>query len=215
MSTLLDVRSSDQEPLPLYSRHDPDSASIRSAAPSYVSDTPTYSSYRAPVSLLPPPLPGQHTIGLPAPRVYAPGFAPELRNRVSGRTSEFTFDISRYSVGARRSVSSSTSGLLSRAPFNIPSSPTSVETGITEYPVQVLPTRPIENTHVSGGVAAERASESTVYRGSEEQEDARRDESRGWNTMLGQMGGWEGRRRSWNMFRENLPRKAKWFGRRR
>ncbi|KAF2275603.1 uncharacterized protein EI97DRAFT_65261 [Westerdykella ornata] len=77
------------EPLPLYTRHDPDALSIRSAAPSYVSETPTYTSRRpshdvsTPTSLLPPRSANQQTRGLPPAR-YAPGF----QSRAPGSVSE-------------------------------------------------------------------------------------------------------------------------------
>ena len=74
ISTSLDI-----EPLPLYSRDDPDASSVRSAAPSYTSDTPSYTSCPErtqeafPSSLLPPQSPEQQTRGLPSPQ-FAPGF---------------------------------------------------------------------------------------------------------------------------------------------
>lgn len=73
MSSLLTIAPPDTEPLPVYSRRDPDSVSLMSSAPSYVSETPSYE-YSLP-SLLPPLRPDQEVArGLvPAPR-YAPGF---------------------------------------------------------------------------------------------------------------------------------------------
>ncbi|KAF2489297.1 hypothetical protein BU16DRAFT_177849 [Lophium mytilinum] len=102
------------EPLPLYQR-DPETASIRSAAPSYVSDAPTYTSRRqsipapnattnspsrlsttpsrattsTPASASPPRL------GLPSPR-YAPGF----QSRAHGSSSDLSahnYNISHWS----------------------------------------------------------------------------------------------------------------------
>lgn len=90
--TLLQMSLRPPSPPPIYSPHDPSlDSDSDSLAPSYTSDTPTYTSYRAPTALLPPPLPGQHTVGLPPPGRYAPGFAPEERNRMSGRTEEFSW----------------------------------------------------------------------------------------------------------------------------
>ncbi|KAF2748656.1 hypothetical protein M011DRAFT_476052 [Sporormia fimetaria CBS 119925] len=73
------------EPLPLYSQHDPDAASIHSGpAPSYVSDVPTYTSRRMSQAacsrppLLPPLSPSQRGPGLP-PANYAPGFESRAR----------------------------------------------------------------------------------------------------------------------------------------
>lgn len=71
------------EPLPLY-RRDPDSISIRSSAPSYVSEAPTYTSRRTSIPLVPSVTYGASSLvecssitergpGLPPVR-YAPGF---------------------------------------------------------------------------------------------------------------------------------------------
>ncbi|CAI6337684.1 unnamed protein product [Periconia digitata] len=94
MTSLLTITPPDMEPLPLYSRRDPDSISILSSAPSYVSETPTYTSHRAapPAPSLPPLLPPlqpnqQASQGLPAPR-YAPGF----QNRAHGSPSAMSID---------------------------------------------------------------------------------------------------------------------------
>lgn len=96
------------EPLPLYSRNDPDAVSIHSACPSYVSETPSYSSRRmsttapvAPTSLLPPLSPTQQTRGLPSPR-YAPGF----QSRAHGSVSDVTAH--NFNIGSWSSTRSST-----------------------------------------------------------------------------------------------------------
>ncbi|KAF2475737.1 uncharacterized protein BDR25DRAFT_300735 [Lindgomyces ingoldianus] len=93
------------EPLPLYQRNDPDTASIHSAAPSYVSETPTYTSRRPSIptsSSLLPPLPVSSTTtpheqarGLPAPR-YAPGFQSRAHGSVSDIDS-LSFNIGSWS----------------------------------------------------------------------------------------------------------------------
>lgn len=154
------------EPLPLYSRNDPDTASILSAAPSYVSETPTYTSRRpsntpavAP-SLLPPLSPTQQTRGLPAPR-YAPGF----QSRAHGSVSEITtlnFNVGSWSnantshnsrqyhaVARRRanqaaSSAASTQTILNSLsavpPPTVPSSsgsPNTSSTNVNAYPVTV------------------------------------------------------------------------------
>ncbi|KAF1960598.1 hypothetical protein CC80DRAFT_261022 [Byssothecium circinans] len=101
MTSLLTIVPPDAEPLPLYSRRDPDTLSIRSAAPSYVSDTPTYTSYRTPTSLLPPLLPHQETTqGLPAPR-YAPGF----QNRANGSIADI--NMNNFNIGGWSSTRTS------------------------------------------------------------------------------------------------------------
>ncbi|KAF9734398.1 hypothetical protein PMIN06_009953 [Paraphaeosphaeria minitans] len=230
MSTLLDVRPPDPEPLPLYSRTDPDTASIRSAAPSYVSDTPTYRSYRTPTSLLPPLSPGQETIGLPAPRVYAPGFAPELRNRAGGSNSDFnitrTVNAKVCSAVARRRTDQATreiEGMLRSLDALPPPSPSpSMDTTSplssslpfppesSLYPVQIVSLSPLEDPHLVGAEAADRARRSRVYREMCAREDELRGhESRSWDFMVGQMSDWDKRRNSWNSFTSNIPSRGK------
>ncbi|KAF2002374.1 hypothetical protein P154DRAFT_148110 [Amniculicola lignicola CBS 123094] len=109
------------EPLPLYSRDDPDAVSIHSAAPSYVSETPTYntSSSRQQnnvptihTSLLPPVDENQQSTprgGLPAPR-YAPGF----QSRAQGSLSDV--NMYNFNVGA---WSSTNRGTNSRQYMNV------------------------------------------------------------------------------------------------
>ncbi|PVI04543.1 hypothetical protein DM02DRAFT_167231 [Periconia macrospinosa] len=105
MTSLLTITPLDAEPLPLYSRRDPDSISLLSTAPSYVSETPTYNStsYPAPTTSLPPLLPPLRPDqevgrGLPAPR-YAPGF----QNR--GNPSHVTMNLFASSNNARQYAS--------------------------------------------------------------------------------------------------------------
>ncbi|KAF2443033.1 hypothetical protein P171DRAFT_54830 [Karstenula rhodostoma CBS 690.94] len=230
MSTLLDVRPPDPDSLPLYSRTDPDTASIRSVAPSYVSDTPTYRSYRTPTSLLPPRSPGQETIGLPAPRVYAPGFAPELRNRAGGANSDFnitrTVNSKQYSAVARRRTAQAradTEAMLNSLSAAPPSpspdsaslfSPSSPDASASAYPVQIAPLSPLEDPHLVGAEAADRARRSRVYREMCAMEaETTGHESRSWDFMVGQMSEWEERRTSWNSFACNVPkRKGRRFG---
>ncbi|KAH7379579.1 hypothetical protein BKA66DRAFT_571396 [Pyrenochaeta sp. MPI-SDFR-AT-0127] len=80
------------EPLPRYSRHEPDATSVRSAAPSYESDRPAYDPQQTPTSLLPPlranELEEQRPTGLPSP-LFAPGF----ENRANSAFYEQTFDL--------------------------------------------------------------------------------------------------------------------------
>ncbi|ORY05830.1 hypothetical protein BCR34DRAFT_604416 [Clohesyomyces aquaticus] len=97
------------EPLPLYSRNDPDAVSIHSAAPSYVSETPTYTSRRPSIpamvssSLLPPlpeSTPREQARGLPAVP-YAPGF----QSRAPGWISDI--DLHSFNVGSWSSTRTS------------------------------------------------------------------------------------------------------------
>lgn len=233
MTSLLHIQPLDAEPLPLYSRNDPDAASIRSAAPSYVSDTPTYQSYHTPTSLLPPLSPNQQVRGLPAPR-YAPGF----QNRAGlGSISDINannFNIGswsstrtsnnskQYSAVARRRANQAQADTqtilnsLSAVPPPLErsgtgNSPTSSTTNVNTYPVQVgsssEPVNPLEDPYLVGEEAAGRARAQRVYREMcLRGEETSRYESRSWDFMCGQMADWEERQKSWNGFRKNVGR---------
>ena len=226
MSTLLDVRPLDPEPLPLYSRQDPDAMSVHSAAPSYVSETPTYSSYRTPTSLLPPQAPNQQSIGLPAPR-YAPGF----QNRGHGAISEYNFNVEswsstrtsnnsrQYNAVARRRANqaqANTAAILNSLSAVPPplerstsaSSPTASSTNLaTSYPVQVGVLSPLEDPYLVGEEAAGKARRARVYREMcLRGEEAKHHEGRSWDFMFGQMSDWEERNKSWGNFRTNVKR---------
>lgn len=84
------------EPLPIY-RRDPETASIRSSAPSYVSEAPAYSSRRP--SLIPSSS-GPRGSGLPAAR-YAPGFQSRAHGSVTDVESH------NYNVGHWSSIRAS------------------------------------------------------------------------------------------------------------
>lgn len=94
VSSLLLVGPQIPEPLPLYTR-DPETSSIRSAAPSYTSAAPSYHS-RRPSHHCPRPQPARRsTVGLP-PSHYAPGF----RAHATGPTSNLEnhrFEVSEWS----------------------------------------------------------------------------------------------------------------------
>ncbi|KAF2113420.1 hypothetical protein BDV96DRAFT_648380 [Lophiotrema nucula] len=185
------------EPLPLYSRHDPhdtDAVSIRSAAPSYVSETPTYASNpRRPsiapavtssTSLLPPLTENQQPSGLPAPR-YAPGF----QSRAQGSISEinmYNFNVGSWSsartgnnsrqynaVAKRRaSQAANTTAILNSLSAVPPpltnGSHSSSSTNLNAYPVQPgsssEPHNPLEDPYLVGEEAAGRARRARVYR---------------------------------------------------
>ncbi|KAF2684359.1 hypothetical protein K458DRAFT_250333, partial [Lentithecium fluviatile CBS 122367] len=231
MTSLLTVTPVDVEPLPLYSRDDPDAISIHSAAPSYVSDTPTYHSQRTPSSLLPPLSPNQQVRGLPAPR-YAPGFQsrdPDRQNNLTLRelnanswSSTRTSNNSRqYNAVARRRANqaqaNTTAILNSLSAVPERSSPSSSTTNVNTYPVQVTtssnePANPLEDPYLVGEEAARRARAQRVYREMcLRGEETRIYESRSWDFMWGQMSDWEERQRNWSTFRR--PRQTKLLGR--
>jgi len=230
MTTLLTLTPVDVEPLPLYSRDDPDAISIHSAAPSYVSDTPTYHSQRTPVSLLPPLTPNQHVRGLPAAH-YAPGFQsrdPSRQNNLSFReinanswSSTRTSNNSRqYNAVARRRANQAqvnTTAILNSLSAVPERSPTSSTTNVSAYPFQVTASsedaaNPLEDPYLVGEEAARRARAQRVYREMcLRGEEAAIYESRSWDFMWAQMADWEERRTEWNNFRR--PRQTKLLGR--
>jgi hypothetical protein len=231
MTSLLTVTALDVDPLPLYSRDDPDAISIHSAAPSYVSDTPTYHSQRTPVSLLPPLSPNQQVRGLPAAS-YAPGFQsrdPSRQNNLSFReinanswSSTRTSNNSRqYNAVARRRANQAqqTTAILNSLSAVPERSPTSSTTNVnaSAYPVQVSssseePANPLEDPYLVGEDAARRARAARVYREMcLRGEEATIYESRSWDFMWGQMSDWEERRKEWNGFRK--PRQTKLLSR--
>jgi len=209
--------------LPLYSRHDPDAVSIHSAAPSYVSETPTYTSRRlsnveatprAP-PLLPPLSPSQRPRGLPAVD-YAPGFQSRARGSVSDLghlnfnigswSSTMTSHNSRhYEAVARRRVSaarnsnaSSTTNLASTATSSGNGSPNSSSANVNVYPVAVgsssEPVSPLEDPYLVGEEAASRARAQRVYREMcLRGEEAAVYDNRSWEFMILQMADWEER----------------------
>lgn len=182
------------EPLPLYSRNDPDAVSIRSAAPSYVSEAPTYTSRHAsnpaptPRSLLPPLSPNQQPGGLPAAE-YAAGFE-NLRHNGSmldlGRHSfaapnwsstRTSHNSRQYEAVARRrantaSQTANTTAMLNSLSASPPSttnaSPNASSTNVNAYPVTVGsssdPVSPLEDPYLVGEEAARRARAQRVYR---------------------------------------------------
>lgn len=228
------------EPLPLYSRNDPDAVSIHSAAPSYVSDTPTYISYRTPRSLLPPLSPNQQIRGLPAAQ-YAPGF----QNRAHGSMSDInnynlnvgswstartSANSRQYEAVARRranQAANTTSILnsLSAVPPTTSSgtntnsnSPNASSTNVSAYPVQVgsssAPFNPLEDPYLVGEEAARRARQQRVYREMCLQgKETARYENRSWDFMWSQMTDWEEREKSWTNFRNRVGQ-TKLLGRR-
>ncbi|KAF2731686.1 hypothetical protein EJ04DRAFT_514447 [Polyplosphaeria fusca] len=230
------------EPLPLYSRNDPDAISIRSAAPSYVSEAPTYTSTPrhpginlAPQSLLPPLSPDQVTRGLPAPR-YAPGFTdrahgsiqePHLNSfSVSSWTSTRTRNNSRqYNAVARRRANqeANTTAILNSLaavppPLTTGGSPNASSTQLNAYPVQPgsssEPVNPLEDPYLVGEEAATRARRARVYREMcLHGQETQRYESRSWDFMLGQMEDWSERDRSWRNFKSRVGQ-TKLLGRR-
>ncbi|MCJ1238659.1 hypothetical protein MMC14_006650 [Varicellaria rhodocarpa] len=222
------------DPLPLYSRRDPEAISIRSSAPSYVSEAPTYISTVPPS---PPPLERTQTASIPTP-TFAPGFRPIFPSSVSD-ISNHRFNINEWSsvrsghqsrhyqkVADRRAtqatmedharVQSLARGL---------STPTAPITGKTDsyFPMTTSfsaeaeihsATRfPLEDPDLVGPLAAKQARDRRLYLEKHANEQAAMNqESKTWDFMLSQMADWGERERSWEGFRRDVERRGGFLG---
>ncbi|MCJ1485820.1 hypothetical protein MMC06_005995 [Schaereria dolodes] len=220
------------DPLPLYTRRDPETVSIRSSAPSYVSEAPTYHSSR----------PENHrsitfTPGL-QPAIYAPGFNRHRSTGSVGEISNHKFNISEWSsvsngpqarhyqnVAHRRAtiasaeddVNSLAAAMSSPAFMGRPSmSPTGditnpmethYEKNIPEEEDSDSPITPLEDPDLVGHEAAARARERRIYMSrSHTDAEAMKQENKTWDFMLAQMADWKERERSWEQFRREVSR---------
>ncbi|MCJ1353195.1 MAG: hypothetical protein MMC33_003180 [Icmadophila ericetorum] len=208
------------EALPLYTRRDPETASIRSSAPSYVSEAPTYHSTR------PPLIHAQTTGSLPNP-TFAPGFH---RPYTSSRKdiSNLRFNINEWSsvyngpqakhyqaVAHRRATLASADfephvQTLARVLFPPgPSTGPTEENAIPEEhneEAESDPVRfPLEDPDLVGPTAARQARERRLYLAKHEREQAAmKQEVKSWDFMLAQMADWKERERSWDNFRREV-----------
>ncbi|KAF2423772.1 hypothetical protein EJ08DRAFT_700889 [Tothia fuscella] len=230
------------EPLPLYTpperplshATDPETSSIRSAAPSYSSEVPAYTP-RAPVQ--------QHARpeqqGLPNRR-YAPGFQPrpegsiaDVRNHnynisnwsqvrsghaaktyenVARRRAEREDPVAAVLGGAGRRRSDPEDPLAAvltwaQLPAGVTPPASYIHVGSKPAPAAIIaPLIPREDPELVGEMAAQRAKEQRLYR-----EKCKNDpkaalsyESKGWDFMLAQMKDWEEREQSWSNFRNDI-----------
>ncbi|KAH7157496.1 hypothetical protein B0J13DRAFT_171231 [Dactylonectria estremocensis] len=204
---------------PRYSAEDFETASIRSTAPSYVSEAPSYHSVAPypeavppysppsnrsdaarPTSLLPPGLSGsrQQTIGLP-PVPSAPlRSVPNLNNFRIATWSNMNSspNVRQYQRVAQRRVSAQ------RDPVD--SLRRVMTDRIPEEPVQERgesPSRPLEDPYLVGEVAASRARQERLAR--ESGDDILVREDRQWDWWLLQMKDLDERERNWTRFRRD------------
>ncbi|KAI9839387.1 MAG: hypothetical protein M1837_002111 [Sclerophora amabilis] len=218
---------------PVYTaRHqpDPDSTSIRSAAPSYISAAPSYHS-AAPAqptttttatttTLASPPTSttaitatATSPTRLPNP-TYAPGFAPAHLRRGSTNLGELSAHS--YSIPSWSSVGSSHQSRHYHRVANRRATLASAETeraalaaAITTPRAQPPPNSSEdileEDPYLVGSEAAARAKRERLQ-GMRRGEEALRQEDKAWDFMLKQMADWEERERSWKKFRRELER---------
>lgn len=214
------------EPLPIYTR-DPETASIRSSAPSYISEAPSYHSYA--------PRPALHSRsislatstatpgGRPTPR-YAPGFR---RHGSQGPVSDIeahTYNIASWSsatsgpqarhyrnVAHRRATIASAESERQAVAAALPSLKNSTIPLATleeeEHEKENEPIRPNEDPALVGDEAAERARARRLYLAKCKGEEILYRENKNWDFMLGQMADWDEREKSWTKFREEAASK--------
>lgn len=226
------------EPLPLYpGRRDPDTASIRSSAPSYTSEAPSYHAVARPFTN------GTRSLvngtatndGLPSQR-YAHGFQPRpggpVRNveahnyNVSSWSSIYCSTNARQyqNVANRRATvagDSAQTAALVNALVSIQSPAQPDERGAPVGPPldrihedEAEAINPLEDPHLVGEEAARKARAARLYR---ERclrgEDALKCENKSWDFLLAQMADWDKREKSWEKFRSEVDR-TKLLGRR-
>ena len=222
------------EPLPLYTRdpppRDPDAISIISAAPSYCSEAPPYTPPTLPTSSLTPGTnPGPQPTGLPNRR-YAQGFRARPHGSV-GDPQTHSYNIAnwsnvrtshaskQYENVAKRRVQrdkDSVSEFAQPLPPAVSNANASPSTSTSNVPgtvdvVDEQPLSPLEDPQLVGERAAQQAREQRLYRERcLREEEALRNESKGWDFMMAQMADWEERERSWMRFRESVkgPRRT-------
>ncbi|KAH0537199.1 hypothetical protein FGG08_005977 [Glutinoglossum americanum] len=172
-------------PLPPYTR-DPETISVRSAAPSYVSNAPSYRSQ------LPVERRGQ----------------PQNHNRsgVNGNQPIAASEFPNTNIAAWSSIH----GHQSRAYLNVASRRADIPNHwISNCTGQLM------NIPCSGATTSIISSDAAVGAEARRDRDAEalREESKAWEFMLGQMKDWEERERDWRKFREGVEgRRKKGFG---
>ncbi|KAF2763163.1 hypothetical protein EJ05DRAFT_27933 [Pseudovirgaria hyperparasitica] len=192
------------EPLPLYRCNDPDSASIHSTAPSYKSETPTYTSRRSHFAAEDPRSQDETPRGLPAMQ-FAQGFIPRPQHMSAHSHNSIPWTAvspprtNKQLHTAPRRASSHISPVGSLTNITISSTPCSPSS------ISLLALHPLEDPELVGEAAARHAREQRIYleaclRG----DDAIRQESNSWDFMLSQMSDWEDREKSWNNFRDRV-----------
>lgn len=230
-----DLTPTNTDPLPLYTR-DPETTSIRSSAPSYTSEVPSYHSSR-------PVNPRSITLavdtGLPSRR-YAPGFHRGLSTGSLSNVENHKFNIAEWSsvtsghqarhyhnVAHRRAIIANAEEervALASAVLN-PTSPPEIikeahgsderrgSESDADDADDGTAVNPLEDPHLVGPEAAARAKAQRLYMRRCHDEEALRQEQKTWDFMLAQMADWKERERSWEKFRKEVGR-SRLLGRR-
>ncbi|KAM0247001.1 hypothetical protein ACHAQJ_010029 [Trichoderma viride] len=211
---------------PRYSAEDFDTASVRSAAPSYVSEVPSYHSRtthseaspaytatvataattttsaigpssRRNISGTPSSLPGRQTIGLPPLPPIAPSSALSIHNfRIPTWSANNAPAARHYRNVAERRA---VDGQLQAAAAEVIGMRDSIISRQNDnYETPVI--RPLEDPYLVGEQAAAEARQQRIAR--EVGENMLREEDKQWDWLLAQMKTWEERDRKWARFRQ-------------
>ncbi|KAI9704768.1 MAG: hypothetical protein M1836_006548 [Candelina mexicana] len=215
------------EPLPLYTRDPDETASIRSSAPSYTSEAPSYHSYT-------PQRPALHTRSITlatstAPTIDGrptPRFAPGFRHGSQGAVSDVeahTYNVASWSsvtsghqarhyqnvANRRATIASAESERQAVAAVLSPTKNAGVLLGVLEEEHEEeeeddedKSMRPNEDPALVGEEAAQKAKMRRLYLERCKGEEVLQRETKSWDFMLGQMADWKEREKSWNKFRE-------------
>lgn len=208
--SMIEVTGPSLEPLPLYTRRsvDAETASIRSAAPSYRSERPPM--YVAPMidrSINVPSSVGR----LPSvPTIRAGGFIGNVEShrydiqswsniRSSGTSKQYE-NVARRRLAREQSVG----GLLQTIP-DLALLEQALEAESSRVAVPAAPLLPQEDPELVGESAARAARDARLYREKcMRGEEALHKENKAWDFMLGQMADWREREESWANFRTQV-----------
>ena len=221
------------DPLPLYTR-DPETTSIRSSAPSYTSEVPSYHSSRPPNSRS---ITFAADTGLPSRR-YAPGFNRGVSTGSLSQVENHNYNIAEWSsvtsghqarhyhnVAHRRAtmanaeeerVALATAMLSPKSPADIikeANGSDGSEAATADDDEEDASVNPLEDPDLVGHEAAARAKAQRLYMRRCNDEEALRQEKKSWDFMLAQMADWKERERSWEKFRKEVGR-SRLLGRR-
>ncbi|KAG5988321.1 hypothetical protein E4U52_006699 [Claviceps spartinae] len=211
---------------PRYSAEDFETASVRSAAPSYSSDAPSYHTLPYNHSEVIPPYspPVSRTATLVA-STSTPLFAPGRQRATTSRqqtiglpplppaptqssTSIQSFRLPTWSASnapAARHYRNVAERRITSGRYAASSEPvaqTSSERIADDQPETQPEARPLEDPYLVGEVAAAQARRDRLLR--ETGDDILLREDRQWDWLLAQMRGWEERERSWARFRRDF-----------
>ncbi|MCJ1268339.1 hypothetical protein MMC22_008227 [Lobaria immixta] len=219
-SSLLETPQQGLDSLPRYTR-DPETTSIRSSAPSYISEAPSYHSNHIPHPRLPRSVSSPQN-SLPTSR-YAPGYG---RSGSTSNVQHHAYNISEWSSatnGPRARHYQAVANRRVNDPCTLSPSIVRIEppqlavqpSTILEDAESTQPgsdpdqySSPLEDPALVGPEAAAHATaRRLLLERSAEDEALMKEEQKGWDFMVTQMADWRERERSWEGFRKGVQEK--------